>query len=65
MLEDARGRVVGIEVKAAATVTGRDLNGFRALAEIAGKAFVLGIVLHLGAASIPFGPKLAALWETR
>jgi hypothetical protein len=70
VLEDARGRVVGIEVKAAATVTGADLNGLRALAEIAGKAFVQGIVLHLGPASIPFGPNLvacplSALWETR
>ncbi len=69
VLEDARGRVVGIEVKAAATVTGADLNGLRSLAEIAGKAFVQGIVLHLGPSSIPFGSNLVAcplpaLWET-
>lgn len=69
VLEDARGRIVGIEVKAAATVTGADVSGLRALADLAGKAFVLGIVLHLGAATIRFGPNLvacpvAALWET-
>ncbi len=69
VLEDARGRVVGIEVKASATVTSADLNGLRALAETAGKAFVQGIVLHLGPTSIPFGRNLVAcpfqaLWET-
>lgn len=60
VLEDARGRVVGIEVKASATVTGADLAGLRALAEVAGKAFVQGIVLHLGRASVPFARNLTA-----
>ena len=60
VLEDARGRVVGIEVKASATVTSSDLSGLRALAEIAGKAFVQGIVLHLGARQVSFGPGLTA-----
>jgi len=32
----------------------------RALAEIAGKAFVQGIVLHLGARQVSFGPGLTA-----
>ncbi len=60
VLEDSRGRVVGIEVKASATVTSSDLAGLRALAEIAGKAFVQGIVLHLGASQVSFGPGLTA-----
>ena len=60
VLEDPRGRVVGIEVKASATVTSSDLAGLRALAEIAGKAFVQGIVLHLGASRVSFGPGLTA-----
>ena len=60
VLEDPRGRVVGIEVTASATVTASDLAGLRALAEIAGKAFVQGIVLHLGASQVSFGPGLTA-----
>ncbi len=60
VLEDARGRVVGIEVKASATVASQDLSGLRALVEAAGKAFTQGIVLYLGRAVVPFGPRLAA-----
>lgn len=60
VLEDPRGRVVGVEVKASATVTSSDLDGLRALAELAGKAFVQGIVLHLGANRVAFGPGLTA-----
>ncbi len=60
VLEDPRGHVVGIEVKASATVTASDLAGLRALAEIAGKAFVQGIVLHLGASQVSFGPGFTA-----
>ena len=69
VLEDARGRVVGVEVKASATVTAADLGGLRALAELAGKSFVQGIVLYLGPDKVPFGPNLTAcplscLWST-
>ena len=60
ILEDARGRIVGIEVKASATVTSSDLNGLRALAETAGKAWVQGLVLHLGTATVAFEPGLTA-----
>jgi len=61
VLEDASGRVVGLEVKAASTATSSDFDGLRALAETAGKAFVQGVVLYLGRASVPFGPHLTAL----
>lgn len=61
VLEDARGRIVGVEVKASATVTAADLAGLRALAETAGKAFVQGIVLHLGKDAVQLGPNLTAL----
>lgn len=60
VLEDARGRVVGIEVKASATVTSSDLDGLRALGETAGKAFVQGVVLHLGQGRVSFGRNLTA-----
>ena len=61
VIEDARGRVVGVEVKASATVTAADLAGLRALAEAAGKSFVQGIVLHLGRDAAQLGPGLTAL----
>ena len=60
VLEDERGRIVGVEVKASATVHASDLNGLRALAEMAGRSWVQGVVLHLGAGSVAFGPGLTA-----
>jgi predicted AAA+ superfamily ATPase len=60
VVEDARGRVVGIEVKASATVTASDLGGLRALAEAAGKSWVQGMVLYLGPKAVPLGPRLTA-----
>lgn len=61
VLEDAQGRVVGLEVKATSTAYASDFAGLRALAEAAGKAFVQGVVLYLGRATVPFGAKLTAL----
>jgi hypothetical protein len=60
VLEDARGRVVGIEVKGSHTVTASDLRGLRALASVAGKSWVQGLVLYLGTQAVPFGPGLVA-----
>ena len=60
VIEDRQGRVVGIEVKAAATVTGPDFRGLRKLAEACGDRFVLGLVLHDHDKTVPFGPRLAA-----
>jgi len=60
VLEDARGRVVGIEVKASGTVVATDLDGLRALAATAGKAWVQGVVLYLGTSVVAFGPGLTA-----
>lgn len=61
VLEDRRGRLVGIEVKAASTVDAGDFKGLKALAEIAGDRFHRGILLHPGRERLPFGPKLHAL----
>jgi predicted AAA+ superfamily ATPase len=68
VLESRRGRVVGIEVKAASTVNPTDFRGLRHLAERLGDDFLVGIVLHTGQQTLSFGPKLlampvAALWE--
>jgi len=61
LLEDAAGRLVGVEVKASATVTASDFRGLRALAEATGDRFVRGVVLHTGSQTVPFGERLHAL----
>lgn len=61
LLEDARGRLVGIEVKASATVGASDFKGLRTLAELTGRRFRRGIVLYTGSELVPFGPKLHAV----
>lgn len=68
ILENRRGQVVGIEVKAASTVRADDFNGLRRLAERLGDDFVVGVVLYTGTSTLPFGPKLrampvSALWQ--
>ena len=61
VLEDARGRVVGVEVKASATVGSQDLAGLRALAEEAGEQFHRGVALYAGRETVPFGDRLHAV----
>jgi hypothetical protein len=68
VLQNAAGEIVGIEVKAAASVTRRDFQGLERLATVAGSAFVQGIVLYDGVHSLSFADKLhaapvAALWS--
>ena len=68
VLEDARGRLVGIEVKKTASPTADDFKGLRHLKELTGKRFLRGILLCTGASSVAFGPELyalpvSALWE--
>jgi uncharacterized protein len=67
VLEDRRGRVVGVAVKAAATIGARDFTGLRKLQETTGDRFVLGLVLHDHDRTTPFGERLfaapvSALW---
>jgi predicted AAA+ superfamily ATPase len=61
VLEADDGRVVGIEVKAAATVAAADFRGLAALREVAGKRFHRGVVLYTGREALPFGSDLWAL----
>ncbi len=61
VLEDAAGRIVGVEVKGAATVGARDFRGLRALAEATGDRFRRGVVLYTGRTAVPFGSHLHAL----
>lgn len=69
VLESGDGRVVGVEVKAGATVRAEDLRGLRLLEQRLGADFAAGIVLctateprHLGGRlwTLP----LSALWQT-
>ncbi len=60
--------VVGVEVKAAATVGDADFRGLRKLRDDAGPRFVAGVVLYDGTATIDFRDGLFAvpvrrLWE--
>jgi predicted AAA+ superfamily ATPase len=61
VLENPAGHLVGIEVKAGATVTTQDFKGLRALAELTGRRFQRGLVLYTGTESVPFGARLHAL----
>lgn len=68
VMEAGHATVAGIEVKAAATVTERDLRGLRKFRSAAGRRFVAGVVLYDGTATIAFGEGLFAvplrtLWE--
>ena len=58
--ETSAGRVIGIEVKAAATVNPVDFKGLRKLAEASGKQFRIGVVLYDGNHIVPFGERLYA-----
>lgn len=60
VVEDRRGRIVGIEIKASATLRPADLNGLRKLAEAAGDTFVRGVVLHDHDRVTPYSDKLSA-----
>ncbi len=61
LLEDARGRVAAVEVKAGATVQERDIRPLLDLAETLGKRFVRGVVLYTGDRAVPFSDKVVAL----
>ena len=60
VLERDDGMIVGVEVKASATVKARDFAGMRALAQACGDRFAFGVVLYDSTDVVPFGDKLAA-----
>ena len=61
MLEAPGSRVVGIEVKASASLTQSDFNGLRELASAAGRGFARGVVLYTGEQLIPFEERMWAV----
>lgn len=60
VLERDDGMIVGIEVKASATVKASDFGGLRALAEACRDRFAFGVVLYDSTDVVPFGERLAA-----
>jgi Holliday junction resolvase-like predicted endonuclease len=69
VIEDRAGGIVGVEVKASATVRADDVRGLRRLAERVPDRWIRGVVLYLGHQAVPFGERLAALpitalWDT-
>lgn len=65
---ESAGKLAGIEVKAAATVTAGDFKGLHKLKSAAGRRFAAGVLLYDGDAIATFGEDLyavpiACLWE--
>lgn len=69
IVERPSGEIVGIEVKAGATVRPRDFKGLAHLRERIGGRLIAGVVLYAGEQTLPFGERLwalplAALWTS-
>ena len=58
VLEDNRGRIVGIEIKAGATLRPKDFSGLQKLQNAAGDRFLRGLVLHDHDRVTPFSQKI-------
>ena len=54
VLEQNNGQIIGVEIKASATVGVKDFKGLRKLAEFAGNKFSHGVVFYTGANILPF-----------
>ncbi|MDQ3100644.1 MAG: ATP-binding protein [Bacteroidota bacterium] len=68
VLEDGKGRIVGIEVKASTAIGGNDIEGLKDLREAAGSKWLRGLVLHAGTGVTPFAKDIHAvpvsvLWD--
>jgi predicted AAA+ superfamily ATPase len=67
VIENTAGKLIGVEVKASATVTQKDLRGLKKLANLAGQRFKIGILLYDGTEIMPLGENiwavpLSSLW---
>ncbi|NUM54727.1 MAG: ATP-binding protein [Candidatus Hydrogenedentes bacterium] len=54
-------KIVGIEIKASATVQASDFDGLKSLRAIIGNTFHRGVVLYAGDTLVPFAPDLFAV----
>ena len=67
VIENAAGQLLGVEVKAAATVKEGDLRGLKKLAGLAARQFKMGVLLYDGAETMPltdgiWAAPLSTLW---
>lgn len=67
VIESPNGQIVGVEVKASATVKESDLRGLKKLAGLAGRDFKMGVILYDGTETLPLGQgfwaaPVASLW---
>jgi uncharacterized protein len=67
VIENASGQLIGVEVKASATVHAGDLRGLKKLASVAGDLFKMGVLLYDGTETMPLGDgmwaaPLSTLW---
>lgn len=62
---ESGGQVVGVEVKASATISADDFKSLRKLRDAVGKSFTCGVVLYDGDTTVRFGDDLLAVPVTR
>ena len=55
VIENAVGQLVGIEVKAKASINTGDLKGLRKLSSLSGNHFKMGVLLYDGDETLPLG----------
>jgi uncharacterized protein len=60
VVESESGAIVGLEIKAGATVNAGDFRGLRKLSEASGDNFKLGLVLYDSENTFPFGERMFA-----
>ena len=60
VVESENGAIVGLEIKATATVNAGDFRGLRKLSEASRRNFKLGLVLYDSENTIPFGDNMFA-----
>jgi len=61
IVEWPSGEIVGVEVKASATVRARDFTGLAHLRDRVGARLRAGLVVYAGQRTLPFGNRLWAL----
>jgi len=61
VLEDEVGDIIGLGVKASATIAAHDFKGLRKVAAATGNSFKAGYVFYDGDKILPFGERMAAI----
>jgi predicted AAA+ superfamily ATPase len=70
IIENPAGNLIGVEVKASATIKEKDLRGLKKLASLAGEQFKMGVLLYDGTEIMPLGDgmwaaPLSSLWGAK